>query len=176
MNNPVSQNLRPYITVKLVTVYVARWPFRHVYGGAWLRDYFAEVLRRIGPRSISEVYGLEFRDSVTPPKIRDVFIVSVMQAAISLAIMALAWTSYRLTSDYVVPAFILFSVFHVIPSDRDFLTSGDLADRVPRWLTPVSSALSFVVSLPAMIAALPAAVIWGCVGTAKYQFTNSRKH
>lgn len=176
MNSPVSQNLRPYITVKLVTAYVARWPFRHVYGGAWLRNYFAKVLTRIGPRSISEVYGLEFHDSVTPPKIRDVFIVSVMQAAILLAIMALAWTSYRLTSDFVVPAFILFSVLHIIPSDRDFLTSGDLADRVPRWLTPVTSALSFVVSLPAMIVALPAAVIWGCIGTAKYQFTNSRKN
>ena len=176
MHNPVSQPLRPYITVKLVTAYVARWPFRHVYGGAWLRDYFAEVLTRIGSRSISDVYGLEFRDNVSPPKVRDVFIVSVMQAVILLAIMAFAWTSYRLTGDYVVPAFILFSVFHVIPSDRDFLTSGDLAERVPQWLTPVTSALSFVVSLPAMVVALPAAVIWGCIGTAKYQFTDSRKN
>ena len=160
---------KPMTTMRLVLSYVARWPFRHIYGLEWLRDHFDTVLAKAGGKSIREVYGLEFRDNRMPPKINDLFLVSLMQAIILLGLVALSWWAWKLTNDYVLPAFILFSVFHVIPSEQDFLTSGRLARRVPHWLTPLTGGLSFVVSLPAMIIALPAVIVWGCIGWLKFK-------
>ena len=173
MENHTRQPLRPLSTVRMVTAYVARWPLRHVYGGEWLKRYFDHLLSQVGSRAVLKIYGLEFRDSTTPPKIHDLLLVSVMQGIILLGLVGLSWWAWEATNDYVLPALIIFSVFHVIPSDRDFLTSGDLAQRVPKWLTPLTSALSFIVSLPAMIVALPASVLWGSVGWMKLRFTKS---
>lgn len=159
--------INPMRTMRLVLSYVARWPLRHIYGPAWLGDHFNTVLAKAGGKSIREVYGLEFREKQMSPKINDLFLVSLMQAIILLGLVALSWWAWKLTNDYVLPAFLLFSVFHVIPSEQDFLTSGRLASRVPNWLTPLTSALSFVVSLPAMIIALPAVIVWGSIGWLK---------
>ncbi|MEL7096474.1 MAG: hypothetical protein AAFV59_02790 [Pseudomonadota bacterium] len=161
--------IKPMRTIRLVLSYVARWPFRHIYGSAWLGDHFDTILAKVGGKCIRKVYGLEFRDNRIPPKIDDLFLVSLMQAIILLGLVALSWWAWKLTNDYVSPAFLLFSVFHVIPSEQDFLTSGTLASRVPNWLTPLTSALSFVVSLPAMVIALPAVIVWGCIGWIKMQ-------
>ena len=167
LDNQFARPLRPFSTVREVTIYVARWPLRHVYGGQWLKDHFERMLSDVGARALSQIYGLEFRSDPSTPKIRDLYLVSLMQGLILLMLVALSWLAWKATSDYVLPAFIFFSVFHVIPSDRDFLTSGDLADRVPKWLIPLTSALSFIVSLPAMIVALPAAIVWGLLGWVK---------
>ncbi len=172
MDNQFAQPLRPLSTVRMVTTYVARWPLRHVYGGQWLKDHFDRMLSDLGSNAVLKIYGLEFRSSPVTPKIRDLFLVSIMQGLIVLALLGLSWWAWKATSDYVLPAFIVFSVFHVIPSDRDFLTSGKLADRVPKWMTPLTSALSFIVSLPAMIVALPASIIWGLCGIVKLQFAD----
>ena len=161
--------IKPMMTMRLVASYVVRWPFRHIYGPEWLGDHFNAFLARAGGKSIREVYGLEFRGNQMPPKISDLLLVSVMQAIVLLALAGLSWWAWKLTNDYVLPAFILFSVFHVIPSKQDFLTSGTLASRVPKWLTPFTSALSFVVSLPAMIIAVPAVIVWGCAGWLKFK-------
>ena len=168
-----SEQIRPLSTVKSITTYVARWPLRHVYGGQWLTDHFDRTINQIGRRAILKIYGLEFRDSATPPRIHDLFLVSVMQAFILLSLIALSWWVWKATNDHVLPAFMVFSVFHGIPSDRDFLNSGDLAERVPDWLAPFTSALSFVVSLPAMLVALPASIAWGLIGWVKYKVSNS---
>lgn len=176
MDNQYAQPLRPFTTVRLVTSYVARWPLRHVYGGRWLQDHFRRVLSEVGPTAIRRIYGLEFRDPSATPTIRDLFLVSLMQGLILLSLIGLTWWSWQATHDYVLPAFIAFSVFHLIPSERDFLTSGDLADRVPKWITPLTSALSFIVSLPAMIVALPASVIWGIGGVMKLRFTSRENY
>ncbi|NQY97503.1 MAG: hypothetical protein HRT82_10110 [Henriciella sp.] len=173
MHNHAVQPLRPLSTVRMVTAYVARWPLRHVYGGKWLSDHFDRTLKQIGPHAVLKVYGLEFRDSSSPPKIHDLVLVSIMQGLILFGVIGLSWWSWKTTNDYVLPAFIVFSVFHVIPSDRDFLTSGSLAERVPSWLTPLTSALSFIVSLPAMFVALPASIVWGLLGLLKLSFSNS---
>lgn len=167
--------IKPMTTMRLALSYVARWPFRHIYGSDWLRDHFNAVLAQAGWKSIREVYGFEFRDNQMPPKIYDLFLVSFMQAIILFALIASSWWAWNLTNDYVLPAFILFSVFHVIPSEQDFLTSGTLASRVPNWLTPLTSALSFVVSLPAMIIALPAVIVWGCIGWLKLKLVRPAK-
>lgn len=159
--------INPMRTIRLVLSYVARWPFRHIYGSAWLSDHFDTVLAKADGKSIREVYGLEYRDNRMPPKINDLFLVSLMQAIILLGLVALSWWAWKWTNDYVLPAFIVFSVFHVIPSEQDFLTSGELARRVPSWLMPFTSALSFFVSLPAMMIALPAVIVWGCIGWLK---------
>lgn len=167
------ETVRPFKTVGWVTAYVARWPFRHIRGSKWLRDFFADALGNVGENSISQIYGLEFRDHISPPKIRDLLLVSIMQGLILLALAALSVWMWNVTDDYVLPALILFSVFHVIPSDQDFLTSGSMAKHVPSWLSPITSALSFVVSLPAMIVALPAAVLWGVFGMIKFELSKS---
>lgn len=165
--------IKPMRTMRLVLSYVARWPFRHIYGSAWLGEHFHIVLAKAGTKSIREVYGLEFRGNQMPPKVNDLFLVSIMQALILLSLIAFSWLAWNLTNDYVLPAFIVFSVFHVIPSEQDFLTSGRLASRVPNWLTPFTSALSFVVSLPAMIIALPAVIVWGCIGWLKLKLVRT---
>lgn len=169
----MSDTVRPIKTVGWVTAYVARWPFRHIRGSNWLRDYFANVLGNVGETSISQIYGLEFRDHISPPKIRDLLLVSIMQGLILLALVSLSVWMWNVTNDYVLPALVLFSVFHVVPSDQDFLTSGSMANHVPSWLSPITSALSFVVSLPAMIVALPAALLWGVFGTIKFELSKS---
>lgn len=176
MDSQFAQPMRPLITIRMITLYVARWPLRHVYGGQWLQDHFRRVLGEVGPTAIRRIYGLEFRDATGVPTIRDLFFVSVMQGFVLLGLIGLSWWSWRATNDYVLPAFIAFSVFHVIPSDRDFLTSGELAARVPKWITPLTSALSFIVSLPAMIVALPASLIWGLGGLLKLRLTNWENH
>ncbi|MEL7033986.1 MAG: hypothetical protein AAGK80_17015 [Pseudomonadota bacterium] len=170
MPNHAKAPLRPLSTVGMITAYVARWPLRHVYGGYWLKTHFDHLLKSVGSRSVLRIYGLDFRDSVSPPKINDLLLVSTMQVIILLGLFGLAWWAWKITGDYVLPAFIVFSVFHVIPSERDFLTSGAMADRLPRWITPVTSALSFVVSLPAMVIALPASLFWGVLGWMKVTF------
>ena len=157
----------------MMTAYVARWPLRHVYGARRLNAYFDRTLNQVGRRSIMEIYGLEFRDSATPPRIDDLFLVSVMQGLILLSLIALACWAWDTTNDYVLPGFIIFSVFHVIPSERDFLTSGELAERVPEWLVPFTSALSFVVSLPAMLVALPSSIVWGLIGWVRFKLSKS---
>lgn len=173
MPNHSTAPLRPLSTVGMITAYVARWPLRHVYGGDWLKTHFERLLKRVGSRSVLKIYGLEFRDSVSPPKISDLLLVSIMQGLILLGLFSLAWWAWKITGDYVLPAFIVFSVFHIIPSERDFLTSGAMADRLPRWITPITSALSFVVSLPAMVIALPASLLWGLLGWIKLRFERS---
>ena len=112
--------INPMRTIRLVLSYVARWPFRHIYGSAWLSDHFDTVLAKADGKSIREVYGLEYRDNRMPPKINDLFLVSLMQAIILLGLVALSWWAWKWTNDYVLPAFIVFSVFHVIPSEQDF--------------------------------------------------------
>jgi len=176
MDNQSAQPLRPLSTVRTVTMYVARWPLRHVYGGKWLKDHFERMLSDVGARAVLQIYGLEFQSDTSAPKIRNLFLVSLMQGLILLALIAVSWWAWKATSDYVLSAFIIFSVFHAIPSDRDFLTSGELADRVPKWLIPLTSALSFIVSLPAMIVALPAAIVWGLLGWVKLRTVGQGTH
>lgn len=176
MDNQFARPLRPLSTVRTITMYVARWPLRHVYGGKWLKDHFERLLSDVGARAVLQIYGLEFRSDSSAPKIRDLFLVSLMQGFILLALIAVSWWAWKATGDYVLPAFIIFSVFHVIPSDRDFLTRGELADRVPNWLIPLTSALSFIVSLPAMIVALPAAIVWGLLGWLKLSTVGQGTH
>ena len=163
----MSEPLQPIATIRSITGYVARWPFRHINGALWLSNNFRDVIGRVGTQSISCVYGLEFRDHVRPPKVRDLALVSIMQGVILLAFIGLAIWAWNATGDYILPGFLLLSVFHVIPSPQDFLTSGSLEKRVPPWLKPITSALSFFVSMPAMIIAIPAAVVWGLIGTIK---------
>lgn len=167
MHKSAAQSLRPVTTVSIVTIYVAKWPLRHVYGGAWLNNSLDRMLNQVGAQSVLKVYGLEIRDSETPPKIHDLVLVSVMQGLILLGLFGLTWWTWRATDDYLLPAFIVLSVFHVIPSEQDFLTSGTLEKHIPAWLKPLTSALSFFVSLPSMTIALPAAIIWGIIGTLK---------
>jgi hypothetical protein len=167
MYNHTAQPIRPVTTVTSVAIYVAKWPLRHVYGGAWLNNSLDRMLAQIGAQSVLKVYGLEIRDSRTPPRIHDLLLVSFMQALILLSLFGLTWWTWRATDDYLLPAFIVLSVFHVIPSDEDFLTGGTLEKHVPVWLKPLTSALSFFVSMPALIIALPAAIVWGIIGTLK---------
>jgi hypothetical protein len=173
MRNKSARGLRPLYSVKLMTAYVSRWPFRHIYGAAWLKSYLDQVLGQDGSRSILKVYGLEFRDSSSPPKIHDLVLVTVMQCLILLSVIAAAWWAWEATNDYVLPGFIVFSIFHVVPSDQDFLTSGRMADRVPAWISPITNALSFVVSLPAMIIAIPMSIIWGALGWLKLELSKT---
>lgn len=171
MHNHAAHPLRPISTMRMVTAYVARWPLRYVYGGKWLNSHFDRMLSQIGASSVLQIYGLEFRDSSSPPKIHDLLLVSLMQGIILLGLVSLSWWSWKSTNDYVLPAFIVFSVFHVIPSDNDFLTSGPLAARIPNWVVPFTSALSFIVSLPAMVIAIPASIVWGLVGWLKHELS-----
>ena len=90
-----------------------------------------------------------------------------MQGLILIAFIGLSVWAWNVTGDYILPAFLLLSIFHVIPSEQDFLTSGSMERIVPSILKPVTSALSFFVSIPAMIIVIPAAVIWGVTGAVK---------
>ena len=163
---------RPLAAIAAMTAYVARWPFRHVHGSDWLRERFSVSLTEVSSRTIARTYGLYFRDSESPPKVEDLRLVTLMQTLILATLMALIWLSWTMTDDYVLPALMAFSVFHLVPSRQDFLTEGRLADRVPSWLTPITGALSFVVSLPGMLIALPAAIVWGVIGTLKLKAAN----
>lgn len=49
-----------------------------------------------------------------------------------------------------------------------------MADRVPSWLSPLTGALSFVVSLPAMVVALPVAILWGSIGALRITLSGRR--
>lgn len=153
--------------IAAMTSYVARWPLRHIYGGPWLRSRFAASLDRVGSRTISGTYGLSFRDSETPPAINDLVLVTMMQILILLALGLQWWWIWAMTEDWIVAAIFPFSAFFAVPSDEDFLTEGPMEERVPRWLKPITSAFSFIATLPAMMIAIPAVLLWGLLGMAK---------
>lgn len=164
MPHPFNRPSHPIAAIIAISSYVACWPLRHVRGSDWLRARFTKLLERAGSRSIERTYGLYFHDPYHPPKISDLAFVTLMQVFVVLAFAGSIWTAWAYTHDYVLPLLIAFSVFHLVPSPQDFLTEGRMADRVPSWLSPLTGALSFVVSLPAMVVALPVAILWGSIG------------
>ena len=164
---------KPLAAVAAMTAYVSRWPLRHIYGGNWLRDRFATSLSRVGPNTVAKTYGLYFRDSAAPPKVDDLVFVTLMQMLVLLALGGLGWSFWMLSGDWAIGMIAAFSVFYAVPTQKDFLTEGQMADRVPIWLKPITSALSFIVTLPAMLVAIPVALIWGMIGAARYHLSKS---
>ena len=173
MNQRIAPPIKPLAAVAAMTAYVSRWPLRHIYGGHWLRDRFAASLSRVGPKSVAKTYGLYFRDSAAPPKVDDLVFVTMMQMLVILALGVLVWSFWTLSGDWAIGMIAAFSVFYAVPTQKDFLTEGQMADRVPAWLKPITSALSFIVTLPAMLVAIPVAVIWGIIGTVRIYFEKS---
>lgn len=173
MNQLNAPPIKPLAAVAAMTAYVSRWPLRHIYGGHWLRDRFAVSLSRIGPNTVAKTYGLYFRDSAASPKVDDVIFVTLMQMLVLLALGGLVWSFWTLSGDWAIGTIAAFSVFYAVPTQKDFLTEGDMAERVPAWLKPITSALSFIMTLPAMLVAIPVALIWGMIGTARIYFAKS---
>ncbi|MEO1018221.1 MAG: hypothetical protein AAFY56_11080, partial [Pseudomonadota bacterium] len=93
---------------------------------------------------------------------------TMMQMLVILALGVLVWSFWTLSGDWAIGMIAAFSVFYAVPTQKDFLTEGQMAERVPTWLKPITSALSFIVTLPAMLVAIPVALIWGMIGTARY--------
>ena len=174
MTETLQPQIKPMAAVAAMTAYVSRWPLRHVYGGDWLRARFAASLERVSPRAIAQTYGIYFRDSSSPPKVEDLAFVTIMQSLVLAGFIALVWAVWSLSGDWALGLIAAFSVFYAVPSRQDFLTEGGMAERVPNWLRPVTSALSFVVTLPAMVVAIPAALIWGVIGAVRYHTAKTR--
>lgn len=168
MNHLIAPPIKPLAAVAAITAYVSRWPLRHIYGGDWLRDRFAASLSRVGPNTVAKTYGLYFKDSAAPPKVDDLVFVTLMQMLVIVALGILVWSFWTLSGDWAIGLIAAFSVFYAVPTQKDFLTEGEMAERVPVWLKPITSALSFIVTLPAMLVAIPVALIWGMIGTARY--------
>lgn len=173
MNQLIAPPMKPLAAVAAMTAYVSRWPLRHIYGGHWLRDRFAASLSRVGPNTVAKTYGLYFSDSAAPPKVDDLVFVTLMQMLVLLGLGGLVWSFWTLSGDWAIGLIAAFSVFYAVPTQKDFLTEGDMADRVPTWLKPITSALSFIVTLPAMFVAIPIALIWGIIGAARYYLASS---
>lgn len=163
----------PFETIYRVAAYVARWPLRYLNGDDWLRSNLDQVLDAVGAESILQIYGLEFRNCPKPLKVQDLLLVTLMQILILIALLGVAWWAWAATNDYVYPAFIFISVFHAVPSEREFLAHSYTQKNEQSWLSPGSELFSFVISLPALIVALPAAVLWGLIGAVKYQLSKA---